>query len=128
MEKDHTENTFTDRFDDSAPTYVMLARQIERLADAIDDLRTAMKQGAVPVRGNTRYTCANSTHQLLIGEKEMADRLNIPHRTLATYRRQGKFPGCWIKNGNRVFWRVEDTLAAWSGGNRTNATPSSRLS
>ena len=49
-------------------------------------------------------------------EATMAARLRIPVRTLGAYRRQGRFPGCWLRNGRRILWRVEPTLAAWGKG------------
>ena len=46
----------------------------------------------------------------------MAQMLNIPQRTLANLRRQGRLPKCWLKNGRRVLWRVAETLETWKKG------------
>ncbi len=52
----------------------------------------------------------------LADEATMAKRLSIPKRTLAQYRRDGRLPNCWVKNGRRILWRVAETLDAWKRG------------
>jgi len=46
----------------------------------------------------------------------MAAQLGIPAKTLADYRREGRLPKCWIRNGKRVLWRVKETVTAWGNG------------
>ena len=93
-----------------------LLHSIAQLTDTLDALRAAIEGAAVPVRGEPRYTCAVDTPREIVGEKEMAEKLNITRRSLAGYRRRGKLPGCWFKNGKRVQWRVGPTLEAWNRG------------
>ena len=51
-----------------------------------------------------------------VDEATMAKQLGIPTRTLAKYRRAGKFTGCWVQNGRRVRWTVSRTVQAWKRG------------
>jgi len=52
----------------------------------------------------------------LVDEMTMAAQLGIPAKTLADYRREGRLPKCWIRNGKRVLWRVKETVTAWENG------------
>ena len=52
----------------------------------------------------------------LIAEQEMAALLDRSPRTLAKYRRAGKLPGCWVRNGRTTLWKKEATLGAWQEG------------
>ena len=52
----------------------------------------------------------------LVDEETMAKMLDLSKRTLADYRRRGRFAGCWIRNGRHIRWRVAQTLSAWERG------------
>ena len=69
----------------------------------------------LPVRGDSRYRL-QSTDDEVVDEATMAQLLDIPPRTLARYRREGRIPGCWLKNARRIRWRVAPTLDAWQRG------------
>ena len=62
------------------------------------------------------YNAAPSLSDEMVDEATMAEQLDIPERTLGKYRRQGKFPGCWLKNGRRIRWRIYQTTEAWKRG------------
>ena len=93
-------------------------RQIERLTAAIERLASAIQNlapGGLGERGKPRYpVCAADDG--LVSEAAMAVKLGIPPRTLARYRRQGRLPGCWIRNGKRIRWRTAEALDAWRKG------------
>ena len=86
---------------------------IDRLTGAVERLGDVI-EGLGPV-GNSRYTSLKDARDLA-DEPTMAEMLRIKRRTLAKYRRQGKLPACWIKNGRQVRWHVYDTLEAWKRG------------
>ena len=88
-----------------------LATAINRLAAAIE--RSCSDEELAGER-HTRYTCGDGPS--LITEPEMAQSLRMKSRTLANHRRQGRFPGCWIRNGRRILWLVEPTVASWQKG------------
>jgi hypothetical protein len=85
-----------------------LARAVERLAGAIERQSEGLGPAAKP-----RYSRPPTE---LATEPEMAAILHISGRTLARHRRDGRLPGCWIRNGGRVVWRVAETQAAWERG------------
>ena len=93
-------------------------RQIERLTAAIERLASAIQNlvpGGLGERGKPRYpVCAADDG--LVSEAAMAEKLGIPPRTLARYRRQGRVPGCWIRNGKRIRWQVVETQEIWKRG------------
>ena len=92
--------------------------RVEQLVLALNRLAVSLDravEGVAPAI-DRRYKGVSEANRDLVSEKEMAALLDIKPRTLAGYRRKGKFPGCWVKNGKRVQWRVDDTLAAWSRG------------
>lgn len=62
------------------------------------------------------YNTAPPQEAEIVDEVEMAKLIGIPSKTLSNYRRKGKFPGCWHRNGKRILWRVEPTVAAWGRG------------
>jgi len=81
-----------------------LALSLDRVADA------------VAPEPNRRYKAPRETNNAVISESEMAALMHIKPRTLGTYRRKGKLPGCWVRNGRKASWYVEQTLAAWARG------------
>ncbi len=85
---------------------------INRLAAACEKLATGHDELGEVLPG--RYTRVQ--HDDLASEQEMATQLNLNPRTLAKHRRSGKLSGCWVKNGRRVVYCVEQTLAAWREG------------
>jgi hypothetical protein len=94
--------------------------QVERLITAIERLAGAL-EGATTGNGQAlpdRSTAAQETGETvgLMNEAKMAKHLNIPKRSLGQYRRQGRLPGCWLKNGKRVYWRPAETVEAWRRG------------
>lgn len=62
------------------------------------------------------YKAAPLQEAGILDEAQMASMLSIPKKTLGNYRRQGKLPGCWLRNGKHTLWRVEPTLTAWKQG------------
>jgi len=88
-----------------------LATAINRLAAAIE---RSCSDEELAGEQHTRYTCGDGPG--LITELEMAHGLRMKPRTLAHHRRNGQFPGCWIKNGRRILWRAQATVAAWQKG------------
>ena len=89
-----------------------LAAAIHRLADVLESRPVAGLGGDQ----NRPYKAAPKVDSSLVDERAMADRLGIKTRTLAKYRRQGRLPGCWIRNGKSIWWRVPETTQAWSRG------------
>ncbi len=96
------------------------AAQIERLINAIQRLASAVEKlgaghdqlgEALP----RRYTRVQDEFDL-VSENDMAAQLDLNPRTLAEYRRKGKLPGCWIRNGKRILYYIEETRAAWKRG------------
>jgi len=65
--------------------------------------------------GESRYRM-RSTDDEVVDEATMAQLLDIPTRTLARYRREGRTPGCWLKNRRRIHWHVAQTIDAWKRG------------
>lgn len=84
---------------------------IERLVHAISAYRKPGLGGAV----ETLYTSPPGGPDV-VDEKKMAMVLGISHRTLAKYRRQGRFPNCWIRNSRRIMWKVSETQESWTRG------------
>ena len=87
----------------------LLAQAVSRLAAAIEQQAAGLGHAAEP-----RYSRPTTTD--LVSEAEMAAHIGISARTLARYRRQGRFASCWLRNGKHVRWRVPETLAAWQRG------------
>ncbi len=89
-----------------------LATAINRLAKVIE------KHGLRELGGKSEslYKAAPEAEPEMTDEVTMAAQLSIPARTLGSYRRKGKFPGCWIRNGKRIRWRVDQTVASWKRG------------
>jgi len=96
------------------------AADLDRLTDAIHRLCDLLEQVGVQGlggQGKARYTPgAASMAANLVDEMTMAAQLGIPAKTLADYRREGRLPKCWIRNGKRVLWRVKETVTAWENG------------
>jgi len=86
---------------------------INRLAAAVEQLDCSHDQLGEVLPG--RYTRVQDEFDL-VSEGEMAARLGLNPRALAKHRRSGKLPGCWVKNGRRVLYHVEQTHAAWKRG------------
>lgn len=91
-----------------------LIAAINRLTSAIEQLNLC--QGRLGETGSTRYTRVRTEQSHMISEDEMAAVLDIRPRTLGDHRRMGKLPGCWIKNGKRVLYDRDQTLAVWKRG------------
>ncbi len=91
-----------------------LIAAIDRLSGAIDKLSSACNE--LGDGEPKRYTSKVDAETVLVTELGMADQLGIRQRRLAEHRRSGKLPGCWVKNGRRVLYDVEQTLAAWRKG------------
>jgi hypothetical protein len=93
--------------------------ELRELSAAITRLASAMEI-SLPVKpelaevATPRYQ--SDTVEDVIDEETMAGELGIPKRTLARYRREGRFPNCWIKNSRRVRWERQKTLATWKRG------------
>jgi len=94
------------------------AEAIEGHTEAIDRLVHAISAYQKPGLGGPAETLYTRTHNDpdLVDEKKMAGLLNIPHRTLAKYRREGRFPNCWTRNARRIMWKVGETQKAWDRG------------
>lgn len=90
-----------------------LTEAVNRLADVMERLPATNEELAHS--GDSRYVPGSSMGTML-NEEAMAGLLEIRKRKLAEYRRQGKLPGCWVKNGRRVRWNVRRTLEAWQRG------------
>ena len=102
-----------------------LTQQIAALAEAVKDLadainrRSAAQENRPPDLGvdpPSRYIGRPDPEVGLVDEPAMAQQLGISIRTLARYRRDGRLPGCWLRNGKHIRWRVPETLAAWQRG------------
>jgi len=96
----------------------------EKRADAIDELTVAINRLAAAAErigarlGDpppTRYTSPPNEPDL-VDERTMAGLLNISNRTLGKYRRDSRFPNCWIRNSRRISWKVSETQEAWDRG------------
>lgn len=86
--------------------------------EAIERLVHALSENQKPGLGgpaDTRYTSPPSGPSLM-DETAMAMVLGISNRTLAKYRRQGRFPNCWIRNAGRIMWKVSETQESWTRG------------
>ncbi len=90
-----------------------LAGGISRLAVAIE---RSNKQAELALSPEISDAGTCRTGPQLASERDMAGLLNIKPRTLANYRRTGRLPGCWVRNGRRILWRVDATVAAWKKG------------
>lgn len=91
------------------------SQQIENLTSAVLRLAAAVESmcEGLGVQPEPRYTLSVPE---FVGEEEMARMLGIPRRTLADHRKQGRLPGCWVKNGRRIFWLPKATEDAWRQG------------
>jgi len=87
-----------------------LAESIERLAAALEKFGNPLGESVKPLY--TRPLIGDGA----VDERTMAGMLNISHRTLEKYRRQGRFPNCWIRNSRRILWRVVETQESWDRG------------
>ena len=99
--------------DQARDQFERLTDSVNRLAAAVEQLDCGHDQLGEVLPG--RYTRVQDEFDLA-SEQEMAARLGLNPRTLAKHRRSGKLPGCWVKNGRRVLYDVEQTLAAWRKG------------
>ncbi len=91
-----------------------LVKAVSRLAAAMESQRDIREKGLGGAE-STRYTRPPNAADL-VDEKTMAGILNISGRTLGRHRRAGRLPGCWIRNGGRILWRVAETQEAWERG------------
>jgi hypothetical protein len=80
------------------------------------DLLEAKNSHGLAVAREPRYKAARQGDAEMVDEMTMAAQLGIQPRTLGEYRRRGKFPGCWLRNGKKVLWRVQPTIEAWTKG------------
>ena len=87
-----------------------IADALDRLVEGIEHPNKRLGEG-----DGTRYTRPPESSGLL-DEKTMAAALNISKRTLGRHRRDGRLPGCWLRNGGRILWRVAETHEAWERG------------
>jgi len=64
----------------------------------------------------SRYSTPVAKTNEVQDEESMARRLGLTRRVLARHRKDGKLPGCWVKNGRQIRWHVHDTMEAWKRG------------
>lgn len=102
----------------STPWAERLIAAIERLASAVEIRGAAFGPASNELEpaDACRYTRPLGALPPLADEPAMAKVLGIPARTLGVYRRMGKLPGCWVRNGRRVGWDVARTVEAWKRG------------
>ena len=103
---------------DSDPIIDSVTDSLNRIADGIDRLITVIEKRSNAGLGGAaepRYTRPPGDSGLT-DERSMAGILGISSRTLARYRRDGRLPGCWVRNGGRIWWRVAETREAWARG------------
>jgi len=91
-----------------------LTAGVNRLAQAIEDASSLLSK--LGLGEQPRYNSDGSEDSNPVDEATMAKKLDIPKRTLGQYRRDGRFPNCWVKNGRSVRWRVAETLEVWKRG------------
>lgn len=89
-----------------------LVSALNRLADVLE----GQFAGGLGGEQKPLYKAAPRSDGNLVEEPAMANQLGIPVRTLSKYRRQGRLPGCWIRNGKRILWRARETVALWERG------------
>ena len=102
---------------DRPPRPHPIADGLIRLAASLDRLTTVLesRQGGLGESMKPLYTRPPEPPGL-VDEKTMAAVLNISNRTLGQHRRDGRLPGCWVRNGGRISWRVAETREAWERG------------
>ena len=94
--------------------------QVDRLVTEINRLSTAIE--ALHPNKTELARSLKVDHEQEVNPSEMADEetvagiLGISKRTLGEHRRKGKFPGCWIKNGRQISWKIKNTMDAWRAG------------
>ena len=94
-----------------------MVKSIQKLTETVDRLVNLLERRLeVPVLPDSRYPVRSTDDDEVVDELAMAKLLDIPTRTLARYRREGRTPGCWLKNGRRIRWHVAPTLEAWQRG------------
>jgi hypothetical protein len=93
-------------------------QQLEQLTSAIVRLAEAVERQVVSLGSSplSRYTKPPDDRYGMVDERAMAQHLQISPRTLGEHRRRGRLPGCWIRNGGRIWWRVAETCEAWGRG------------
>ena len=94
------------------------AEAIEGHTEAIERLVHAISEDQKPGLGGpaeSLYT-RPPNGPTPVDERTMAEILSISNRTLAKYRREGRFPNCWIRNSRRIMWKVTETQEAWDRG------------
>ena len=91
--------------------FVQLVLALNRIAASLDRVAEAVAPAL-----DRRYKSNSDSNRNLISESAMAALMHIKPRTLATYRRKGKLPECWVRNGRRALWHADQTLAAWTRG------------
>lgn len=103
---------------DADPIIQSVTVNLNRIADGIDRLITLLENPSKAGLGGAaepRYTRPPGDSGLS-DERSMAVILGISPRTLARYRRDGRLPACWVRNGGRIWWRVAETREAWARG------------
>jgi len=99
--------------DQARDQFERLTDSVNRLAAAVEKLGCGHDQLGEVLPG--RYTRVQDEFDLA-SEQEMAARLGLNPRTLAKHRRSGKLPGCWVKNGKRILYYIEETRVTWKRG------------
>lgn len=95
-------------------------KKLSEVIDAIDRLVSATEKLGNAIAGlggetDSRYTPHGMTEEV-VNEKQMSEILGITRRSLADYRRKGKLPNCWVKNGRKIRWHLNRTIDAWRKG------------
>lgn len=91
------------------------------LIQSIDALHSAILQQTDILKGlgkllESRYSTFVQATDEMFDEQSMAKQLGITQRVLAQHRKNGKMPGCWIRNGRQILWHTNETLEAWKRG------------
>lgn len=99
----------------------MVCHRCDSLIPSIDALHAAILELTEILKGlgrdlEPRYSTSAAETNDMMDEREMADQLGITRRVLGKYRKSGKLPGCWIKNGRQTRWHVHETMEAWKRG------------
>ena len=97
-----------------------IVAEIRKLTEAVVRQTTVLESLVPPIlelahSPDPSYQ-GHMTDDRLLDEDDMAKVLEIPKRTLAEYRRDGRFPGCWVRNQRRIWWYPDQARAAWAKG------------
>ena len=99
----------------------MVCHRCDGLIPSIDALHAAILELTEILKGlgrdlEPRYSTARNMTNDTVDEKTMASLIGVTKRTLGEHRRRGRLPGCWVRNGRRIYWMPEQTLQAWKRG------------